>query len=251
MKVFILTRKKLILLSAFLVCFFAASIYSLFSFNIFAEKRIIPIYYVETNRKVACLTFDAGWGNEQTQTLLDILKKYNVRATFFLVGDWVEKYPESVKAISDGGHDIGNHSDTHPHIAKLSREKVSEQIENCNKKVEKLTGKRPILFRSPYGEYNNTILKVANELDMFGIQWNVDSLDWKNLTPPEMLSRIKAKICAGSIILLHNGGKNTPEALPQIIETLKNDGYDLIPVSELIYKENFEIDANGKQIQKS
>ncbi len=253
MKFFIITKKKLLIVAGFIFVGFLSAFFSLSNLGVFAsgKNKKIPIYRVNKNEKIVSLSFDAAWGNEQTQTLLDILKENNIKSTFFLVGMWVDKYPESVKAISDAGHDTENHSDTHPHIPQLSPEKARSQIEECNNKIEKITGKYPTLFRPPYGDYNSETVNLVNELNMHCIQWDVDSLDWKDPSVDEMIKRIKNKIKPGSIILMHNGAKNTPSALPGIIKAIKEDGYSIVPVSELIFSENYEVDRNGTQMLKN
>lgn len=249
MKVWVLNRKKLLIITGCVV----TGLVGIAGFTgnqiLRAQERKLPIYCVDKKDKVVSLSFDAAWGNEQTQTLLDILKEKDVKSTFFLVGFWAEKYPESVKAIAEAGHDVGNHSDTHPHLPKLEKEKIVSQIEDCNKKIENSGAPRPILFRPPYGDYNNSVVETTNELNMHCIQWDVDSLDWKDPSADEMVKRIKNKIKPGSIILMHNGAKNTPEALPKIIDMIKNEGYQIVPISEIIYKENYVIDTQGKQKQ--
>ncbi len=252
MKVFLINRKKLMIIVGSVITAVLSAVFSLQSTNVFkAAERKLPIYCVDKKDKVVSISFDAAWGNEQTQTLLDILAQKGVKSTFFLVGFWAEKYPESVKAISAAGHDVGNHSDTHPHLPKLEKEKVRAQIEDCNKKIEAAGAPRPILFRPPYGDYNNCVVETTNELNMHCIQWDVDSLDWKDPTPDDMVKRIKSKIKPGSIILMHNGAKNTPEALPKIIDVIKEEGYQIVPISEIIYKENYKMDSQGKQILNS
>ncbi len=212
-----------------------------------APKRIIPIYSVGTTEKKVCLTFDAAWGNEDTQQLIDILAQYNIRATFFIVGEWVDKYPESVKALSDAGHSIQNHSDTHPHLPQLSREKVIEELENCNDKIEAITGVRPDLVRVPYGDYNNAVIEAAQSVGMYTIQWDVDSLDWKDLSADDIHSRVVKRVQSGSIVLFHNAALHTPEALPKIIESLTQQGYEFVTVGELIYRDNYTVDHEGRQ----
>ncbi len=214
-----------------------------------AAKRELPIYNVKTDEKKIAISFDAAWGNEETQTLIDILKKYNVKTTFFVVGAWVDKYPESVKALTDAGHEVCNHSNTHPHMPKLSQEDMEKQIKECNEKIKAVTGKAPVLFRPPYGDYNNTVIKTVEGLNMYPIQWNVDSLDWKNPTPQQIADRVLKKVAPGSIVLFHNGAKNTPAALPVVLEQLQSQGYKIVPVSQLIYKEGYTIDAAGMQIK--
>ena len=212
------------------------------------EEREIPIYYVDTQEKVCALSFDAAWGNEQTKTLLDILDEHEVKSTFFLVKQWVDKYPEDVKEIAARGHDVGNHSSTHPHMAELSEEDQQEEIRCCNEAIKELTGREPTLFRPPYGEYDNKLVRCLRSCGMYCVQWNIDSLDWKDPSPAEMVQRIKNRLCPGSIILMHNGAANTPEALPQIIEMIKGEGYKIVPISELIPDGDYRTDHEGKMI---
>lgn len=164
-----------------------------------------------------------------------------------MVGEWVDKYPEAVKKIYSAGHEIANHSATHPHVNNLSHEKNMEEIKICADKVEKITGKRTSLYRGPYGEYNNTVIKAATEQKHTTIQWSLDTLDYNGLTGEQMWARIKDKLTNGSIILTHNGTKHTADSLDKIIYNIKEKGYNLVTVSELIYKDNYKIDATGMQ----
>lgn len=213
-------------------------------------QRLIPIYYVDTDKKVCSISFDAAWGNEQTNTLLDILDEHKVKTTFFLVGDWVEKFPSSVKEIDKRGHDIGNHSDTHAHMTQIENSQLTKEFEDCNEKITALTGKKVTLFRPPYGEYDNSVVQECNNKNMYCVQWNIDSLDWLDPSPQEMVNKIEQKLCPGSIILLHNGAKNTPEALPLIIEAIKAQGYEIVPISQIIPKGEYYTDVDGKMILK-
>ncbi len=211
-------------------------------------QRDLPIYCVDKGEdKCISISFDAAWGNEDTQQLIDILEKYQVKATFFVVGNWVDRFPESVKALSDAGHEVMNHSDTHPHMTQISKEKMKEEIDNCNDKIEKITGKRPTLHRAPYGDYNNDVVQTVRECGCYTIQWDVDSLDWKDLSAAEITKRVTEKVKPGSIVLFHNAALHTPEALPGILEKLQGEGYRLVPISELIYTENYSIDQAGMQ----
>lgn len=251
MKFFILTKKHLLIAAGCICAGLLSAIFSLNSLGVFAgdsKTKKIPIYRVNKQEKVVSISFDAAWGNEQTQNLLDILKENNIKSTFFLVGMWVDKYPDSVKSIFDAGHDVGNHSSTHPHLPQLTNDKIKSEIDDCNNKIEKITGQRPILFRPPYGDYNNNVVEITNELNMHCIQWDVDSLDWKDPTADEMVKRIKSKIKPGSIILMHNGAKNTPEALPKIIKAIKEEGFEIVPISKIIYKENYKTEHDGTQV---
>ena len=252
MKVFVLNKKSAV---TYLSLFFCAVIMVVAGFStstsVFNDStdKLLPIYSVDKGtEKVCALTFDAAWDDTDTDVLIETLKKYNAPATFFMVGSWVEKYPDSVKKFHNAGHEIMNHSDTHPHIDKLSNENIAAELKNCSDKIEAVTGVRPLLFRGPYGEYNNAIIKEATNQNMFTIQWDIDSLDWKNLSADEIVTRVTNRIAPGSIILFHNGAKNTPKALPQILEKLSKAGYKFVKVSDLIYKENYIIDHSGKQI---
>lgn len=210
-------------------------------------NRLLPIYQVDTNEKKVSLTINCAWNADDIDLILNTLQKENVKVTFFMVGDWVKKYPEAVKKIYEAGHEIGNHSDTHPHVNKMSYEKNRKEIIECSNKIKEITGKSTSLYRGPYGEYNDTVIKAARSEKQEVIQWNIDTLDYKGLTGKEMVERISEKLTKGSIILMHNGTKYTAESLEMIIENIKSKGYNIVPVSELIYSENYEIDVNGVQ----
>jgi len=165
-----------------------------------------------------------------------------------VVGAWVDKYPESVKALSDAGHQIQNHSNTHPYMTGLTKLQMADEIESCNNKIKKITGTSPTLIRPPYGDYDNALIETVNSLNMYTIQWSVDSLDWKeNATADSIYNRVVSKVQNGSIILCHNDAEHTPEALPRILEHLQKDGYEFVLLSDLIYKDNYEIKHDGTQ----
>ena len=128
-----------------------------------STNKLLPIYSVKTDKKDIALTINCAWNDSDIDKIIEILKSNNVKATFFMVGDWVEKYPEAVKKINQEGHEIGSHSDTHPHVNQLSSEENLEEIKNSSQKIEQITNKKVTLYRPPYGEYNNTVIKVANE----------------------------------------------------------------------------------------
>ena len=212
-----------------------------------AVTRQLPIYCVQRDNKAVSLSFDAAWGNEDTQQLIDILGKYNVKATFFVVGDWVEKYPESVKALSDAGHEIMNHSDDHAHFNQLSHDEIVANITACNEKIAEITGVTPTLFRPPYGEYDDNVITSVRSMGMEPIQWDVDSLDWKEIPANEIYDRVTTKVQPGSIVLFHNAAIHTPEALGSIIEYLIQNGYSIVPISQLILPGDYTIDHTGRQ----
>lgn len=214
-----------------------------------ATQRVLPIYSVQRDNKAVALSFDAAWGNEDTEELIDILNRYQVKATFFLVGDWVDRYPESVKQLYDAGMELGNHSDDHAHFTKLSSDGIVSNVNACNEKIKAITGEAPTLFRCPYGEYDDHVVAEVNNMGMQVIQWDVDSLDWKELSADEIYQRVSSKVAPGSICLFHNAALHTPEALPSIIEFLLSEGYEIVPVSQLIYTEPYTIDHTGRQMQ--
>jgi len=210
-------------------------------------SKELPIYNVATDEKKVSLTINCAWNADDMESILDTLKKEDVKVTFFLVGDWVDKYPDVVKKINDEGHEIANHSDKHSHVSNLNYEKNLEEIRKCADKIQNLTEKRPTLYRGPYGEYNDTVVKASNAENHTMIQWNIDTLDYTGLKNTEMWKRIEEKLSPGSIILMHNGTENTSSSLPMIIENIKKSEYQIVPVSELIYKDNFRIDNSGTQ----
>ena len=216
-----------------------------------ASTRQLPIYCVQKDYKVLSISFDAAWGNEDTQQLIDILDKYGVKATFFVVGEWVDKYPESVKALFDAGHEVMSHSDSHAHFNSLSADEIVADLTACGDKIEGVTGVRPTLFRCPYGEYDDHVINAVRSMDIEPIQWDVDSLDWKDLSAADITKRVTGKVQPGSIVLFHNAALHTPEALPGIIEALLQQGYTFVPISQLILLgecgQDYSIDHTGRQ----
>jgi len=134
----------------------------------------IPISCVNTENKEIALSFDSDWSNEDTQSILTVLSNHNIRATFFMTGEWISKYPEDVKAIAEAGHDLGNHSDNHLPMSQLSKKECASEIMNVHEMVNELTGINMTLFRAPYGDYNDTLVSTARECGYYMIQWNVD-----------------------------------------------------------------------------
>lgn len=212
-----------------------------------AEKRLLPVYCTDREGKVVSLTFDAAWGAEDTDRLIEIFKTYGIQVTFFVVGEWVDKFPEEVKKLHDAGHEVMNHSDTHPYMSKISDAERAAELDCCNDKIEAITGVRPTLFRPPYGDYSNAVIRSVDAAGMTCVQWSVDSLDWKDPTPEEMIRRVTGKVQSGDIVLFHNAAKNTPAALPAIIEYLQTEGYTFLKVSEMLYDGEYTINHEGRQ----
>ena len=216
--------------------------------TVFSTTKELPIYSVETSEKKVAISFDAAWGDEYTQDILDTLDKYKVKSTFFLVGFWVDEFPDNVKEIDRRGHEIGNHSTTHPNMPQLSQEKMLEEVKVTEEKIEKLINKKTTLFRPPFGDYNDNLINLLRENDYYTIQWDVDSLDWKELGVQPVVDKVTRNIQNGSIVLFHNNAKYIKEYLPLVIERLQDSGYEIVPISELIYKDNFKMDNSGRQI---
>lgn len=252
---FIVIKKSLILKFLLVNVFVAAIVMTCYftgSAAVWSNQttRKLPIYSVGTDEKVVALSFDAAWGADNTLKILDILTEYDIKANFFAVGFWVEKYGDKLKTLSDSGRmEIGTHSNTHPNMPKLSRENMRLELETSMKLIENVTGKKPDLFRAPYGDYSDTVLTVAEELGLYTIQWDVDSLDWKDLSANDIAVRILKRVKNGSIILMHNDGKHTVEALPIVIEGLRNKGYTFKTIGEMIYRDNYTIAHDGTQIR--
>ena len=215
-----------------------------------AAKRELPVYCVQQDEKIVALSFDAAWGNEDTQALIDILDQYGVNTTFFVVGDWVDKYPESVRALAEAGNEVMNHSSSHAHFAALSTNEITADITACNDKIEAITGVRPTLFRCPYGEYDDHVINAVESLDMTAVQWDVDSLDWKGIPAGQITRRVLDRVQPGSIVLFHNAAEHTPEALPAILESLLGEGYRIVPISEILLDGDCFIDSTGRQCRR-
>ncbi len=209
--------------------------------------RKLPVYSVETAEKKLAITFDCAWGTEHTDAILRELERAGVRATFFMVQFWAEKYPEYVKKIADAGHEIGTHSATHSYMSKLSAAAIAAELESSSAAIEKVTGKEVELFRAPYGDYDDLLIETAAAQGYTTVQWDVDSLDWKDLSASEIALRVTGGARQGSIILCHNNGLHTAEALPAVFSALQSAGYTFVPVGELLIRGPSTIDAAGRQ----
>lgn len=216
-----------------------------------ASERKIPVYSVETDEKQIALTFNCAWGDETTDEILDILKENDIKCTFFIVGEFAEKYPEAVRKIYNAGHEIANHSMHHTDPTTQEFSEITADIDECNALLKSITGVSEIkLYRAPSGSYDNKTIEAAQSLGMMCIQWDVDSIDWKNPSADTIVSRVCNKAKNGSVVLFHLGKENTLEALGEIIRRLKKDGYEFVTVSELICWDNYDIDHTGRQVKK-
>jgi len=212
-------------------------------------NKKLPIYSVETTENKIAISFDAAWGADKTQDIMTLCEDYGVKATFFLVGFWIDKYPEMVKEIYNRGFEIGIHSNTHPDMTKLSKSEIREELTINLDMVENLTGFRPKLFRPPYGYYNNNLIEVCEDLNLSCIEWSVDSLDWKGLSGSEIAGRVLNKAKNGDIVLFHNNSDNIIAGLKLVLESFKNKSTQIVPIGELIYYDNYTINNQGTQIK--
>lgn len=214
-------------------------------------ERELPIYSVETEEKKISISFDAAWGAEDFKSIIETLDKHQVKTTFFMTGEWVEKNPDCVKLLIEKGHDLGNHSENHPDMTTLTKEKQKEEIMKVHNRVKELTGYEMNLFRPPFGAYNNDVIRTCYENNYYPVQWNVDSLDWMDYSAEDIISNVCAHkaLGPGAIILCHNGALHTAEALDEMLTNLKEQGYTLVPLSALIMKEDFHMDVTGRQIK--
>lgn len=210
----------------------------------------LPIYCVQTDKPQVAISFDAAWGNEDTKQILDTLKKYNIKVTFFMTGGWVDAYPDDVKAIYEAGHDLGNHSENHKQMSQLGTSDICDEINKVTEKVKSITGCTMSLFRPPYGDYDNKVITQTKSCGYYPIQWSVDSLDWKDYGVDSIIDTVlnHKDLKNGAIILMHNGAKYTAQALPKVIEGLQEKGFEIVPISQLIYKDNYHMEHDGSQI---
>lgn len=237
--------------AAFLFCAVALQTTGAYAVFFGGTVRSLPIYSVERSDKKIAITFDCAWGTEHTDALLKGLQDNGVKATFFAVQFWVEKYPEYVRKIDEAGCEIGTHSSTHSYMSKQNAEEIKRELTTSSQAITAVTGKAVELFRPPYGDYDDLLVDTAKELGLYTVQWDVDSLDWKDLSGTDIALRIVNRVGDGSIILCHNNGLHTAEALPLVLSTLKNKGYSFVTVGELIYRENYYINSAGRQISEN
>lgn len=215
--------------------------------EVVARKRELPVYSVDRTDGRIAISFDAAWGGDKTLKILDTLDEFNVKTTFFLVDIWTQKYPELVKEIVARGHEIGNHSATHPQMSKLTETQIAKELQIMSDRVEEIAGVRPTLFRPPYGDYNNQVVLTARKNGYEVIQWSVDSLDWKNKGADDLIRRATKQISSGDIILFHNDSQYIAEALPAVLKSYQEQGFTVVPVSELLLQGETTLDVQGKQ----
>ena len=217
--------------------------------SVVSGKRELPIYCVNRDDNKISISFDAAWGGDKTLGILDLLDEYNIKTTFFLVDIWTQKYPELVKEIVARGHEIGNHSTSHPQMSKLNETQIAKELNTQADNVLAIAGVRPVLFRPPYGDYNNRVITTARAQGFVPIQWSVDSLDWKNRGAQEIINRA-TKVKSGDIVLFHNDSQYILDALPAVLKYYAENGYSVVPISDILLTGETTIDHTGRQHQK-
>lgn len=214
------------------------------------QSSDLPIYKVDTDKKEIALTFDISYNERNIDEILDILDKYNVKATFFVVGKWIDKNEEVVKKIHKNGHEIGNHSYSHTDFNKISEEEIKKELETTSKKIKNITGEDVKIFRPPYGELNENGVKTCELLGYKVVNWDVDSMDWKNIKSVYIVDRVAQNVTLGSIVLFHGDANNVGEYLENIIKYFQKNGYKMLKISDLLYEDDYYIDSSGVQRKK-
>ncbi len=267
MRVFVVTKRTLLIAAAALILIAAGIIvlvstgengetsqtYAIMQGNDYelevlaGKHKELPVYSVSRDDKKIALTIDAAWEDDKTPFILEQLDQAGIKATFYLCGFWVDKYPEHVKTIFAKGHELGNHTDTHPHMSRIDATKIQKELTALDDKMEKLTGQRCKTFRAPFGEYNDLVINTTETMGYTPVQWDIDTIDWKDRNTQTILDSVIPKLHAGAIILCHNNGYNIEEYLPQLIAAAKEQGYEFVTVSELLLPGETMIDVNGVQ----
>lgn len=249
MKSALITKKDISLIIIMLI--WIITLISVVSLTVYtsasAVNKKLPVYSVDTLLRETALTFNCAWDDKGTDELLGILRKENVKCTFFFVGTFAEKYPEAVRKIHNEGHEIANHSMSHSDPVNQEFQETISDINSCNEVLYSLTGVMPTLYRAPSGSYDNKTLEAAGSLGMTAVQWDTDSIDWKDISSEKIISRVTRKVTNGSIVLFHLGKDNTLEALPDIIACLKKEGYSFAKVSDMLLEGKTYQDVNGIQ----
>ncbi|MGE5573999.1 MAG: polysaccharide deacetylase family protein [Bacteroidota bacterium] len=199
-------------------------------------RTTMPVFYVKTEEPALTLTFDISWGHETAPRVLEILREKNVKATFFLSGPWARRHQEIVQEIVRAGHEVGSHGDAHVNLSRYERDAVEENIRTAHEDLLNAAGRVAPFFRPPNGDYDDVVVETAKACGYETVVWAVDSLDWKNPGADYMVDRVLKRAFKGAIILMHasDSSKQIHEALPRMIDGLREKGYRIMPLSELL-----------------
>lgn len=195
------------------------------------------IYKIRTSVKKIALTFDDGPDPKNTPLLLDILKQFDAKATFFVVGRKLKKYPDLAKRIIAEGHEFGNHTYSHPNLAKLDFKNIYDELRKTEKIIRKITGQKPVLFRPPFLSYNKTALKVSRRFGYLMIMRSIETSDFRRPGVKKIVKAVMSRLNKGKIVLLHDSGgnrKQTVEAVEIILKKCKRREYQCVSVSNLL-----------------
>jgi probable sporulation protein (polysaccharide deacetylase family) len=211
-----------------------------------ADLPAEPIYRGHPDKPMVSFLINVAWGNEYIPDMLETLNKYHVKATFFLEGRWVKENPEMAKMIVDAGHEVGNHSYTHPNMSQLSSSAIREQLMKTNEVIKSVTDITPTWFAPPSGSFRDEVVKIADEMDMGTIMWSVDTIDWQRPEPHVLVQRVMGKVHNGALILMHPTS-STSESLETLILSIKQKGYSFGSVSMMVDEERLStIEKNNK-----
>lgn len=221
--------------AAFFIC---ASIYTgilppLSVFNSSPNSVYQPIYQGNVNKPAVAFACNVFWGEEFLPGMLEAFNNEDIKITFFIGGSWAKRYPDMLLLLSDNGHEIANHSYSHPHPNRLSKQKNQEEIQKTEKLIEQIIGKKTYLYAPPYGEFNESVLIAAGELGYKTILWTIDTIDWQRPSSEIITQRVLKKLKNGAIILMHPT-ESTAKALPGLIREIKSRGYFISTVSQII-----------------
>lgn len=196
----------------------------------------MPMFYVRTEQPKVAFTFDISWGRATAGPVLDILKEKSVRATFFLTGFWAKKQPDIATRIVDDGHEIASHGDAHVNLSQYDGEAIAKNIMTAHRDLEEVTGRQARFFRPPNGDYDDLVVATARQLGYETVIWSLDTIDWKNPGPDFMIRRVLDNVHPGDIILMHasDSSKQIHLALPQMIDSLRARGFDIVTLGELM-----------------
>lgn len=193
----------------------------------------MAIYKGHPEKPMVSFIINVAWGNEYLTGMLATLKKHNVTASFFLEGRWVKNNPSMAKMIADAGHEIGNHSFTHPNMKQLTAPKINEEIRRTNEVIEAVTGVQTKWFAPPSGSYKDEVVEIAAAHKLGTVMWSVDTIDWQKPTPDKLISRVMGKIHNGAMILMHPT-ESTAVSLDQLITQIKAKDLQIGTVSDLL-----------------
>lgn len=249
----VLSGKKLKRLAFLIVALlFTASIIMNEKENItvFSQQEPFAVYSVPTEKKRISLTFDISWGNERLGPILDVLEEKKVtQATFFLSAPWSKEEPELTKRIVEADFEIGSHGYKHTNYTALEDDEVRTQIRTAHAILNETTGKNPNLIRLPNGDFDQRVLRIANELNYTVIQWSIDSMDWKKIGADQIVEKVISNVEPGGIVFMHasDSSVHTHLALPKIIDELRSQGYEFVTVTDLLN----QTDVKQKEITDS